>query len=71
MSQTIFHDFLHKFKYITRTSSETDVAKELGIKPRSFNDMKRNDKVPFEEVIKYCEQRQIDILWITNLQNNS
>ncbi|MDD2290662.1 MAG: hypothetical protein PHV52_00150 [Aliarcobacter sp.] len=64
-----FDDYFHKLKFITRTSSETATAKELGIKPRTFNQMRHDNKIPFEETLQYCQDRQIDILWLTNLQS--
>lgn len=64
-----FDDFFHKFKFLTRTSSETAAAKELGIKPKTFNQMKVDNKIPFEETLLYCQDRQIDIVWLTNLQS--
>ena len=64
-----FDDFFHKFKFIARTSSETATAKELGIKPKTFNQMKLDNKIPFEETLMYCQDRQIDIVWLTNLQS--
>lgn len=64
-----FDDFFHKFKFLTRIKSETAAAKELGIKPKTFNQMKVDNKIPFEETLLYCQDRQIDILWLTNLQS--
>jgi hypothetical protein len=64
-----FDDFFHKFKFLTRTKSETAAAKELGIKQKTFNQMKIDNKIPFEETLQYCQDRQIDILWLTTLQS--
>ena len=64
-----FDEYLHKMKFITRTRSEKALAKELGINPRTFHDMKKNEIIPIEETLEYCKDRQIDFVWVTNLHN--
>jgi len=62
-----FEEFLSKFKYVTGTSTDKEVAKLLDIKAGTFSTMKKNEDLPIEQALKYCENRTINIDWIVNL----
>ncbi|QDF28975.1 hypothetical protein CRV06_05300 [Halarcobacter anaerophilus] len=65
-----FNEFISKFKFITHLNTDIDVARELKIDNSTFATMKRNDRIPYEQVINYCKDKCIDLNWIINIKNN-
>ena len=66
-----FTEYNSKIKFLMMCDSDTEVANNLNIKPTSFSTMKRNDNVPFEETIKWCVGKNIDLNWLINIQNQA
>lgn len=64
----VFDEFNSKFKFLVNLETDVQVAKELNIEKTSFATMKKNDQIPYERVIKYCQDKCIDLNWIINLR---
>lgn len=66
----IFDEFKNKFKFIFNLNTNKDIADALDIKTSTFASMQKRDEIPFEQVIKYCEDRAVDLNWVINLKKN-
>ncbi|MCT7643860.1 helix-turn-helix domain-containing protein [Aliarcobacter butzleri] len=64
----VFDEFNSKFKFIFGCNSDKEVAEKLQMRQTTFATMKKRDEVPYELVIKYCEDKQVKLDWILNLK---
>lgn len=65
-----FDDFNAKFKFIFRLRSDKEVAETLGIKNFTFSQAKKRDDIPYEKVVKFCKDKNVDLNWILNLKKS-
>jgi hypothetical protein len=65
-----FDEFNSKIKFILHLDTDKQVAEELDIPWQSYAAMKRHDRVPYEQVIEACKDRNIDLNWIINLKSS-
>ncbi len=63
-----FEEFNAKFKFLFALEKDTEVARALNIPDTSFASMKRHNNIPYDKVIKYCEEKCVDLNWIINLK---
>lgn len=61
-----FDEFNSKIKFVLHLNTDKQVAEELNIPWQSYAAMKRHDRVPYEQVIEVCKDRNIDLNWIIN-----
>lgn len=66
----LFDEFNSKFKFIFGFSNDTEAAEALGIKRSTYASFKKLNKIPYEEAIKYCEDKNIDLAWLLNLKSS-
>lgn len=55
---------INRIKEISGLRTDADVAKTLGLKPNTLSERKARDSVPFEEIFRYCVQKEIYLDWI-------
>ena len=65
-----FNEFNSKFKFIFRLNSDIEVADALGIRKETYKTRKKRDDIPYEQAIKYCEEKNVDLNWILNIKEN-
>lgn len=63
-----FDEFNSKFKFLFGFKTDKEVTEALNMKPTTFTSMSRRDAIPFEQVINYCKERNVDLNWILNLK---
>jgi hypothetical protein len=65
-----FDEFNSKFKFLFGLKKDREVAESLNIRKETFITKKRRDDIPYEQVIKYCEEKNVDLNWILNIKEN-
>ena len=65
---TQFKEFNAKIKFIMKADNDWEVADDLGIKYSTYQTMKRLDNIPYEQVIEYCKDKQVDLNWILTIK---
>ena len=65
-----FDEFNSKFKFLFGLNKDREVAESLNIRKETFITRKRRDDIPYEQVIKYCEEKNVDLNWILNIKEN-
>ena len=65
-----FNEFNSNFKFIFGLNSDTEVADALGIRKETYKTRKKRDDIPYEQAIKYCEEKNVDLNWILNIKEN-
>ncbi len=56
----MFSSFLLKFKRVLGVKNDSAVATALGIKKAKFSNLKKEGKIPHQEVFLYCLERSIN-----------
>lgn len=59
-----FSVFLDRIKIACNASTDAEIAKILGMRPSTFSERKRNQSIPYEEVIRFSEERGIQWDWL-------
>ncbi len=62
-----FDEFNSKIKFILNLNTDTQVARELNIAATTYRTMKKNNQIPYEQAIKYLEDKCIDLNWLIKL----
>lgn len=65
-----FDEFNSNFKFLFGLKKDREVAESLNIRKETFITRKRRDDIPYEQVIKYCEEKNVDLNWILNIKEN-
>lgn len=63
-----FDEFNAKFKSIFAFQRDIEVARALKIPLPTFSTMKKKDVIPYEQVVKFCEEKSIDLNWLLDLR---
>ena len=71
MKERIFDKFFDRIKFITKKSTSKDIAKLLCLPNSTFSEKKRKDQIPYEEVVKFCEKYDVDIVWLLDMKDTS
>jgi hypothetical protein len=66
-----FNKFNTRFKQILGVANDYEVAAKLKIPSSSFSTMKSSNNIPYEKVMKYCEDKEIDLAWLFNIKKNN
>jgi hypothetical protein len=64
----IFDEFNTKIRYLMKAESDAEVARNLNMQPSSYQTKKKNNKIPYEEVLKWCKDKCVDANWLFNLK---
>jgi len=66
-----FNNFNTKFKQVIGVSNDYEVAAKLKIPASTFATMKLSNNIPYDKVIKYSQDMEIDLAWLFDIQQNS
>jgi UDP-glucose 4-epimerase len=64
-----FDEFNSKIKFVLHLNTDKQVAEALKMPISSYAVYKRENKIPYEQVIEVCKDKNIDLNWILNLKN--
>ncbi len=68
---TKFNKFNTKFKELINRPKDKDVLLALDISKSTFATMKRNNQIPYDKVISYCKNREINLAWLLDIKKNN
>ena len=62
--ESVFASVIGRAKEVLGVTSDVAVAAELGMKPAAFNNRKKSDSLPYDELVKWASTRNVDINWL-------
>ena len=60
----IFSDIISRIKEVEKVQLDKDVQKILGLKQGTFAAGKKRNSIPFDELIAYCNNKNINLMWL-------
>ncbi|TLS99926.1 helix-turn-helix domain-containing protein [Aliarcobacter cibarius] len=65
-----FDQLNSKMKFIFGLKTDKQVAETLELNISTYKNKKKDNEIPYDNVIRICKDKNIDLNWILNLKNN-